>query len=166
MCVDIQHLLSCFWLTSLCMIDSKPIHFHFFLWVSNIPLYICPTSSLFFHLSVDNHSISEAAIWSLTSGPFICKASNGNISLPSNLSLAPNLWLPLCSLYVPILFKGIVWLGLAYPDNLTFLKSMVLHNNLIVFIKSTRFTVPVIIYKNVHWSHFRILPTRVALRVK
>ena len=124
------------WLTSPRIIPYRSIHVvahgksSFFLWLifHYIYIYICPTSSLSFHLSVDNHSISRSCHipWHLV----ICKASNGKISLTSNLSLAPNLWLPLCSIYAPILFKGFVWLGLAHQDNLTFLKSTVLHNTI------------------------------------
>ena len=45
-CVNIRYLFFSFWLTSLCMTDSKSNHiskmtqFCFFLWLSNIPLYI------------------------------------------------------------------------------------------------------------------------------
>ena len=58
-CVSIQYLFFSFWLTSLCMKDSRSIHLttnnsiSFFSWLSNIPLYICATSSLSIHLSVD-----------------------------------------------------------------------------------------------------------------
>ena len=47
-----------FWLTSLCMAVSRSIHFstnhpnNFFLWLSNIPLYMCTTSSLSIHLLI------------------------------------------------------------------------------------------------------------------
>ena len=57
MCYDL-YLFFSFWLTSLCMTDSNSIHlitntsisFHF---MTNIPLYICATSSLSIHLSMD-----------------------------------------------------------------------------------------------------------------
>ena len=46
-CVNIRYLFFSFWLTSLCIIGSRPIHLTstdsnaFFLLLSNIPLYIC-----------------------------------------------------------------------------------------------------------------------------
>ena len=58
-CINIQYLIFSFWLTSLCIIDSSFIHLirtgsmHSFLWLSSIPLYICTTASLSFHLSMD-----------------------------------------------------------------------------------------------------------------
>ena len=58
-CVNICHLFFSFWLTSLCLTISRSIHtslhgpISFFLWVSNILLYICTTSSLSVRLSMD-----------------------------------------------------------------------------------------------------------------
>ena len=58
-CFSILYLFFSFWITSLCMTYSRSIHslqitqFRFFLWLSNIPLYICATSSLSIHLSMD-----------------------------------------------------------------------------------------------------------------
>ena len=58
-CTSIRYLFFSFWLTSLCMTDSRSIHlttitqFRFFLWLSNIPLYICATSSLSIQLLMD-----------------------------------------------------------------------------------------------------------------
>ena len=49
----------CFSLTSLCIIGSRFIHLvrtvsnAFFLWLNNIPLYICNTASLSIHLLMD-----------------------------------------------------------------------------------------------------------------
>ena len=57
--VSIRYLFFSFWLTSLYMRVSRSIHltiktqFCFFLWLSNIPLYICATSSLSIPLSMD-----------------------------------------------------------------------------------------------------------------
>ena len=54
-----QYLFFSFWLTSLCMTDSRFIHittmmqFHSFSWLSDIPLSICTLSSL--HFSVNGH---------------------------------------------------------------------------------------------------------------
>ena len=50
------YLFISFWLISLCIIGSRFIHFTrtdsntFFLWLSNIPLYKCTTTSLSIHL--------------------------------------------------------------------------------------------------------------------
>ena len=58
MCIRIQYLSFCFWLTSLCITSSRFIHLirtdsnMFFLWLSNIPLCICIT---FLSSSVDGH---------------------------------------------------------------------------------------------------------------
>ena len=58
-CVSIQYLFFSLWLTSLCRTDSRSIHLttnnsiSFLLWLSNIPLYTCATSSLSIHLSMD-----------------------------------------------------------------------------------------------------------------
>ena len=55
-CCSIQNLSFFFWLTSLCITGSRFIHFlevtHMcsFLWLSNIPLCICITTSLSIHL--------------------------------------------------------------------------------------------------------------------
>ena len=58
-CVSIQYLFFSFWLTSLCMTDTRSIHLItnstilFPLWLSNIPFYICTTSSLSIHMLTD-----------------------------------------------------------------------------------------------------------------
>ena len=52
-CFSLSDLLHTVWQT-LCPSTSLQItQFHFFLWLSNIPLYICATSSLSIHLSMD-----------------------------------------------------------------------------------------------------------------
>ena len=60
-----QHMVFVFlYLSSLCMTVSRSIHlttnnsFHFFLWLSNIPLYICATTSLSIHLLIDTQIAS------------------------------------------------------------------------------------------------------------
>ena len=56
MCVSIRYLFFSFWLTSLYIIGSRFIisldltQMCSFLWLSNIPLYICTTASLSIHL--------------------------------------------------------------------------------------------------------------------
>ena len=62
-CVTIQYLFFFFRLSPLCMTDSRSIHltitqFCFFLWLSNIPLCICVTSSLSIHLLMDTQVAS------------------------------------------------------------------------------------------------------------
>ena len=58
-CVNIWYLFFSFWLTSLCIIGSRFIQLIrtdsnvFLLWLSNIPLCICTTTSLSIHLSTD-----------------------------------------------------------------------------------------------------------------
>ena len=57
--VNIQYLFFSFWLTLLCMTDSRPIHFSAndlilsLLWLSDIPPCIRTTSYLSIHLSLD-----------------------------------------------------------------------------------------------------------------
>ena len=55
---SIRYLSFSFWLTSLCIICSRFIHLirtdsNAFLFMANIPLCICTTTSLFIHLSMD-----------------------------------------------------------------------------------------------------------------
>ena len=58
-CINIRYLFFSFWLTSLCITGSRFTHLTrttqicFSLWLSNIPLYICTTSSLSIRLSMD-----------------------------------------------------------------------------------------------------------------
>ena len=59
--LPISGIIQClsFWFISFHMITSRSIHgaangiVSFFLWLNNIPLYICTTSSLFMHLLMD-----------------------------------------------------------------------------------------------------------------
>ena len=66
----IQYVSFSIWLISLGKISSKSIHvvtsgkILFFLWLSNIPLYVCTTSSLSIHLLMDTYVASIS--WSLS----------------------------------------------------------------------------------------------------
>ena len=50
---SLSDLLHSVWQTVGSSTSLQITQFHFFLWLSNIPLYICAPSSLFIHLSVD-----------------------------------------------------------------------------------------------------------------
>ena len=59
-CVIMRYLFFSFWLTSFCITDPGAIHisvndpnFIPFLWLSNIPLHTCTTSSLYLYLLMD-----------------------------------------------------------------------------------------------------------------
>ena len=52
-CFTLSHLLHCVWQTLGPSTSLQITQFHFFLWLSNIPLYICATSSLSIYLSMD-----------------------------------------------------------------------------------------------------------------
>ena len=58
-CISIWYLSFSFWFTSLCIIGSRFIHLIrtdskvFLFWLSNIPLCICTTTSLFIYLLMD-----------------------------------------------------------------------------------------------------------------
>ena len=57
-CVNVQYLFFSFWLISLLIIGSRfiyliKIQLCSFLWLNNIPLYICTTTFLSTHLSMD-----------------------------------------------------------------------------------------------------------------
>ena len=52
-CFSLSDTLHSVWQTLGPSTSLKVTQFHFFLWLSNIPLYICATSSLSIHLSMD-----------------------------------------------------------------------------------------------------------------
>ena len=52
-CFSLSDLLHSVWQTLGASTSLQIVQFHFFLWLSNIPLYICATSSLSIHLLMD-----------------------------------------------------------------------------------------------------------------
>lgn len=101
------------------------------------------------------------AMWS------IFKSTVENFSCSESLSYFESV--TSLTLTLESMFKGLIWLSQAYPDNLSFLKSSVPYN--IIYVKSIIFTVLGIIQRiytremgNLG-GHLRILPT-IALLLK
>ena len=90
--VLIWHLFFSFWLTSFCVTGSQCIHLSstdsdlFLLWLSNIPLNICTTTSSFIHLSLDIQVASMSwLLWTVLQWTL-------PLLLLSHLVLSDSLW--------------------------------------------------------------------------